>query len=72
MTQDEFLTTMQEDVLDTDRTIMLEMKLKDIEEWDSLAYVSYIAMANTKVGKKVDRMAVQDAATIGDLYALLQ
>lgn len=72
MTKEQFLTKMQEEVLDTDQEITMDSKLEEIEEWDSLAFVSFIAMANTAAGKKVDRVAVQDAAMIGDLYALLQ
>ena len=72
MTKEQFLVKMQEEVLDTDQEITLESNLEELDEWDSLAFVSYIAMANTAAGKKVDRAAVQVAVTVGDLYALLQ
>lgn len=72
MTKEQFLAKMQEEVLDTDQEITLESNLEELDEWDSLAFVSYIAMANTAAGKKVDRAAVQVAVTVGDLYALLQ
>ena len=72
MTKEQFLVKMQEEVLDTDQEITMESTLEELDEWDSLAFVSYIAMANTAAGKKVDRTAVQVAVTVGDLYALLQ
>lgn len=72
MTKEQFLVKIQEEVLDTDQEITMESTLEELDEWDSLAFVSYIAMANTAAGKKVDRTAVQAAVTVGDLYALLQ
>ena len=72
MTKEQFLVKMQEEVLDTEQEITMESTLEELDEWDSLAFVSYIAMANTAAGKKVDRTAVQAAVTVGDLYALLQ
>ena len=72
MTKEQFLSKMQEEVLDIEDEITMDSKLEEIEEWDSLAFVSFIAMANTAAGKKVDRTAVQNAVAVGDLYALLQ
>lgn len=72
MTQNDFLFKMQDEVLDSNREIRMENKLDEIEEWDSLAFVSFIAMAKTIAGKKIDRTAVQNAKTVGDLYTLLQ
>ena len=71
MTEQEFLTMMDE-ILDTGEPVKPEAVLDEIEEWDSLAFVSFIAMANTAADKKVDRTAVQKAKTVSDLYALLQ
>ncbi|MBP3819625.1 MAG: hypothetical protein J6H31_15135 [Butyrivibrio sp.] len=70
--EQKFLTLMQEDVLDTDVEIKMDMKLNDIEEWDSLSVVSFIATANTSFGKKVARQDVIDAETVANLYALVK
>ena len=70
--KEEFLKIFQEDVLDTDMEINMDMKLNDIEEWDSLSVVSFIASANTSFGKKVARQDVMDAETVSDLYALVK
>lgn len=72
MTEQVFLTKFKEDVLDTDENISMEMVLDDIEEWDSLSVVSFIAMAKLATGKKVERQPILAAKTVRDLYALLQ
>lgn len=70
MTEQEFLTKMQEDILDTEEEITMDTPLADIEEWDSLAFVSFLAMAKL-AGKKPAREAIQRSKTVGELYALL-
>lgn len=72
MTEQDFLAKFKEDVLDTDEEITLDMALDDIEEWDSLSVVSFIAMAKLVTGKKVDRQPILAATTVHDLYVLLQ
>ena len=51
MTAQEFLTKMKEDVLDTEMDITLDTPLGDIEEWDSLGVVTFIAMAKAACDK---------------------
>ena len=70
--EQKFLTLMQEEVLDTDVEISMDMNLNDIEEWDSLSVVSFIATANTSFGKKVARQDVLAAVTVLDLYDLVK
>ena len=72
MTEQEFLTKMKEDILDTEDKIDASTLLNDLEEWDSLALVDFIAMANTVCGKKVKRADVTAAKTFGDLYELIK
>lgn len=71
MTAQEFLTKMKEDVLDTEMDVTLDTLLGDIEEWDSLGVVTFIAMAKAACGKKVERTAIVNAKTLQDLYDLL-
>ena len=52
--------------------VTMDAVLADIEEWDSLSVVSYVAMANTSCGKKVNVKDVREAETIQDLYNLLK
>ena len=44
MTEQEFITTMKEEILDTDTDIAMDTVLSNIEEWDSLAFVSFIVI----------------------------
>ena len=71
MTKDDFLERMAE-ILDAEDEISLDMNLSELEEWDSLSIVSYVAMANANCGKKVDIKKVREAVTIQNLYDLLK
>lgn len=71
MTKEIFLERMA-DILDVEDEITLDTNLSELDEWDSLSIVSYIAMANASCGKKVDVKRVREAVTIQDLYNLLQ
>ena len=73
----DFLKAMKEDVLDTEMDLTMDTSLSDIEEWDSLSVVSFLAVVkklNNKTGKKhsdVNVKMVQGARTIQDLFNLL-
>lgn len=71
MTEELFLEKMA-DILDAEGDVTMDAVLADIEEWDSLSVVSYVAMANTSCGKKVNVKDVREAVTIQDLYNLLK
>lgn len=71
MNEQEFLKKMQEDILDTDEEITMDTVLEDIEEWDSLAFVSFIAMAKVMNRNDIDRKAVRGAEKVEDLYELI-
>lgn len=71
MDKEEFLNRMA-DILDAENDVTMDAVLADIEEWDSLSVVSYVAMANTSYGKKVNAKDVREAVTIQDLYNLLK
>ena len=71
MTEEQFLEKML-DLLDTEEKITMDSLLNDIEEWDSLSYVSFLAMANVSAGKKLDPNSVRGAKTIGDLFELVK
>ena len=63
MTEELFLEKMA-DILDAEDDVTMDDVLADIEEWDSLSVVSYVAMANTSCGKKVNVKDVREAVTI--------
>ena len=60
------------DVLDVEDTVAMDTILVDLEEWDSLSIVSFIAMAKTTYGKTVAPTAVKAAVTVEDLYQFVQ
>lgn len=60
------------DILDSEEEITMDTVLDDLEEWDSLSLVSFIAMANAAYGKKVVPADVKVAETIKDLYELVK
>lgn len=71
MTEKIFLEKMV-DILDSEMDITMDTKLNEIEEWDSLSAVGYVAMANTVCGKKVNPEDIKKAEYIKDLYNLLK
>lgn len=72
MTEQEFIEKMKDEVLDTESDISLDMPLENVEEWDSLSFVSFIAMAKEYGFTQVNRDAVKKAVTVGDLFALVK
>lgn len=68
---EQFLEKMA-DILDCEQEVTMETVLADLEEWDSLSLVSFMAMANTAYGKKVSPADVRMAKTIADLYDLVK
>lgn len=72
MTEKEFLEDFKDNILDTDADVQMSTNLNDVEEWDSLGIVGFIADANTKYGKKVTAQEVKAAKTPADLYQLLK
>lgn len=72
MNEQEFIEKMKDEVLDTENDITLDMKLEDVEEWDSLSFVSFIAMAKESGFSQVNRDSVNSAVTIHDLFELVK
>ena len=60
------------DVMDIEEEITADTVLEDLEEWDSLSLVSFMAMANAAYGKKVATADVKMAKTVADLYELVK
>lgn len=68
---DNFIEKMT-DLLDTEIEISSETILSDIEEWDSLSFVAFLAMGNASYNKRISPDDVKSAKTIGDLYFLVK
>ena len=69
--ENEFLEKMM-DILDCEQEITMDSILDDIEEWDSLSFVSFLAMANASYGKKVIPANVKAAKTIAELFEIVR
>ena len=69
MNEKEFMTKIKA-ILDNE-DVTMDSVLEDVEEWDSLSIVSFVAMANASCGKRVAPAVIRDCKTIRDLYTLL-
>ena len=49
----------------------METELKFLENWDSLASVDFLGLADENFGKELDPMDVRTAGTVGDLFELV-
>ncbi len=67
MDEHKFLADLTE-LLDREEEISLDTNLEDIEEWDSLSYVSFIAIALSKYKVAVAKEEIKSAKTVNDLY----
>ena len=52
-------------------SVSLETSIKNLEKWDSLAFVSFLAMADSTFGVKVSPDELRKAETIADLMKLV-
>jgi acyl carrier protein len=69
MTETQFLETLQE-LLQRDEPIAVDMPLKDIAEWDSLAVMSCMAFFDKKFGIKTTFKQYKRLGSVADLIAL--
>ena len=71
MDKKEFLTNLEE-LLESDAgALNCASELASLEQWDSLAFVSFLAMADSKYGVKVAPTELRQCKTIGDLIKLV-
>ncbi len=67
MNAETFLEKLTE-IMDTEKNLTLETKLADVEEWDSLSFVTFLTYCNSKLKKSVTPEELKAAATVGDLF----
>lgn len=71
MDEKKFITDMEE-LLEVDGgSLKLTVDLTSLEQWDSLAFVSFLAMADSKFNTKVAPTELRQCKTIGDLMKLV-
>jgi len=67
----EFLAEL-EDILEVDEgTLSFDQQVSELEDWDSLAVISFIAMADENFDVILDGEQLLGVRTIDDLYALV-
>ena len=71
MEEKAFLSMVSDRILDG-ADIEMSTNLKDIEGWDSLSIVSFLALINVTLDKNINPLEAKTAKTIGDLYALVK
>lgn len=70
MTKQEFFAQLDEILENPAGTIKGDEKLADLERWDSLAAILFIAMVDQHLGITVDASKVAECKTVSDLAAL--
>ncbi|CDB35094.1 acyl carrier protein [Phascolarctobacterium sp. CAG:266] len=62
-----------EEILDLDEgTLKEDTVLRDLEDWDSVAIISFIAMIDDEFNKIVKGPVVREQKTVADLMALME
>ena len=70
MDKQDFLMVFQ-DTLQSDSALTMDMRLADIPEWDSMAAMGTIALADRQFGKQLKLAELKKVDTVEDVYALL-
>lgn len=70
MEQQEFLDKLS-DLLNVEAEVSFDTILDDMEEWDSLSYIMFLAMVLKETGKKIEPEKVKEVKTVRELYALV-
>lgn len=58
------------DLMDTEAELKMDTILEDIDEWDSLSYIAFLAKLSEAGKSSVKPADVKAAKTVGDLYIL--
>lgn len=66
-----FLKDMEELVEATPGSLNLSVELTNLEQWNSLAFISFLAMADSNYNAKVGPSELRGCQTIGDLMKLV-
>ena len=71
MTKNEFIGDLAEMLETKADAIQIGSALTDLENWDSLAVLNFIALADGKYGKSIAPVQLQQCATVADLFKLV-
>lgn len=70
MSQNEFLEKMV-DIIDSEKELTINMNLNDLEEWDSLSILTFLAEMEKYAKAPINVDLVKKAETLEDLYKLI-
>lgn len=71
MSKNEFLTKLEE-ILDCEEGLTMETLLDEIEEWDSLGIISFLAEMESYCTLPIKAPDVKAAKTVENLYLLIK
>ena len=71
MTRDEFLRDLEDMMEVTSGSLTGNEALRDLEEWDSMQMLSFMAMVNDRFGFVLEGAAVNTTTTVDDLLNLV-
>jgi acyl carrier protein len=71
MNKQEFLNSLEEILELDDNTLKGDEILMDIEQWDSLAFLSVIAMADESFDIVIEGSELEEIKSVADLVALV-
>ncbi|WP_413736088.1 acyl carrier protein [Shewanella sp. BJSY2023SW005] len=72
MNRQEFLNALEEILELDENTLKGDEVLMDIEQWDSLAFLSVIAMADEHFDIVIQGDKLEEINTVGDLISLVE
>ncbi|MBF0135493.1 MAG: phosphopantetheine-binding protein [Magnetococcus sp. DMHC-1] len=59
------------EILDTDIELTFDTVLSTIEEWDSLAWLHFMTLADETYGKQIKGKDLAKCKTVQDLYGMV-
>ena len=72
MTTEEKLTALEELMELDDGSLAPETRLEDIEEWDSLAALSFVVLLGDEFKRKITGREIRALETINDMFAFME
>lgn len=71
MERNEFIEKLK-DILDCEAELTMETSLDNIEEWDSLGIITFLAEMGKHAPSQIKAVDVKNARMVEDLYGLLK
>jgi len=71
MTKNEFIGDLTEMLETKIGVIQIDSLLNDLENWDSLAVLNFIVLADSKYSQSIAPAQLQQCSTVADLFKLV-